>query len=101
MTISAKTLLEQFNLLDPDEQESVGREVLKWYIRRLATSNHSNAGLICVLERLLAHEPTNPTSRPASNEPRPLGLLHGQITIPDDFDDPLPDDLLRAFEGDK
>ena len=28
-----------------------------------------------------------------------LGLLKGQITVPDDFDDPLPDDLLDAFEG--
>jgi antitoxin (DNA-binding transcriptional repressor) of toxin-antitoxin stability system len=30
---------------------------------------------------------------------RTLGLLAGVATIPDDFDAPLPDDLLDAFEG--
>jgi prevent-host-death family protein len=30
---------------------------------------------------------------------RRLGLLEGQLTVPDDFDDPLPDDVLAAFEG--
>jgi prevent-host-death family protein len=31
--------------------------------------------------------------------PRVLGSMRGQIWIADDFDDPLPDDLLAAFEG--
>ena len=31
--------------------------------------------------------------------PRPLGLLAGQVWVGDDFDDPLPDDIARAFEG--
>ena len=31
--------------------------------------------------------------------PRPLGLLAGQVWVGDDFDDPLPDDLQRAFDG--
>jgi prevent-host-death family protein len=30
---------------------------------------------------------------------RKLGLFRGQMTIPDDFDAPLPDDILDAFEG--
>lgn len=30
---------------------------------------------------------------------RPWGLYKGQITISDDFNDPLPDDILRAFNG--
>ncbi|AOK54479.1 type II toxin-antitoxin system Phd/YefM family antitoxin [Burkholderia stagnalis] len=29
----------------------------------------------------------------------PFGVLKGQIWIADDFDAPLPDDLLDAFEG--
>ena len=33
------------------------------------------------------------------NHPRKLGIFRGQITIPDDFDAPLPDDILDAFEG--
>jgi prevent-host-death family protein len=31
--------------------------------------------------------------------PRPFGLCAGEFTVPDDFDSPLPEELLRAFEG--
>ena len=31
--------------------------------------------------------------------PRPLGLLAGEVELGPDFDDPLPDTLKRAFEG--
>lgn len=30
---------------------------------------------------------------------RQLGLLDGKFRIPDDFNTPLPDSLIRAFEG--
>lgn len=30
--------------------------------------------------------------------PRPLGLLAGQVWIGPDFDDPLPDEIMRHFE---
>ena len=30
---------------------------------------------------------------------RPWGLYKGAFTVPDDFNDPLPDDLLDLFEG--
>lgn len=30
---------------------------------------------------------------------RPYGLCAGEFTVPDDFDDPLPEDILSAFEG--
>ncbi|WP_180962865.1 type II toxin-antitoxin system Phd/YefM family antitoxin [Fischerella thermalis] len=30
---------------------------------------------------------------------RPFGLCTGEFTVPDDFDAPLPEDLLNAFEG--
>jgi prevent-host-death family protein len=33
----------------------------------------------------------------AADKPRKLGILKGQFTIPDDFDAPLPDDVLRDF----
>jgi prevent-host-death family protein len=29
---------------------------------------------------------------------RKLGLFAGKMTVPDDFDRPLPDDVLRSFE---
>jgi prevent-host-death family protein len=28
-----------------------------------------------------------------------IGILNGQLVIPDDFDAPLPPDILAAFEG--
>jgi hypothetical protein len=30
---------------------------------------------------------------------RRFGTLHGQFVVPDDFDAPLSDDVLSAFEG--
>ncbi len=30
---------------------------------------------------------------------RPFGLCAGQFTVPDDFDEPLPDSTIREFEG--
>jgi antitoxin (DNA-binding transcriptional repressor) of toxin-antitoxin stability system len=31
--------------------------------------------------------------------PRPFGLAAGTFVVPDDFDDPLPEEILRSFEG--
>jgi len=31
-------------------------------------------------------------------KPRPFGLAAGSFVVPDDFDDPLPEDVLRDFE---
>lgn len=30
---------------------------------------------------------------------RPFGLCAGEFVVPDDFDAPLPDEILDAFEG--
>jgi prevent-host-death family protein len=30
---------------------------------------------------------------------RPWGLAKGEFVVPDDFNDPLPDDLLDLFDG--
>lgn len=34
-----------------------------------------------------------------SRTPRPRGLLKGKIWIADDFDAPLPEDILKSFTG--
>ena len=31
-------------------------------------------------------------------QPRPFGLCAGEFVVPDDFDAPLPEDMLNAFE---
>jgi hypothetical protein len=30
---------------------------------------------------------------------RPLGILAEKLRVPEDFDDPLPDEVIEAFEG--
>lgn len=40
-------------------------------------------------------EPSNGKIKPL----RPFGLCAGAFTVPADFDDPLPKDVLSAFEG--
>jgi antitoxin (DNA-binding transcriptional repressor) of toxin-antitoxin stability system len=35
----------------------------------------------------------------AATGPRPIGLAAGDFVVPDDFDSPLPEDILNAFEG--
>lgn len=70
----------------------------------------AKAGLSALLDRVERGETVTITRR---NEPiaelrplarrkkrlRPWGLYKGQFTVPDDFNDPLPDDLLDLFEG--
>lgn len=34
-----------------------------------------------------------------TNGRRPYGLAKGEFSVPDDFDEPLPEDILRDFEG--
>ncbi len=41
--------------------------------------------------RLVAVEPPR--------TPRPMGMDRGKLHVPEDFNDPLPDDLLALFEG--
>ena len=36
---------------------------------------------------------------PSGRQLRPFGLCAGEFIVPDDFDAPLPEDLLSAFEG--
>lgn len=55
-------------------------------------------------ERLVVVDGEQPVAElvpvaPARKEPRPFGLCAGQFTVPDDFDDPLPEEVLRDFEG--
>lgn len=35
----------------------------------------------------------------AANPPRPYGLCKGEFSVPDDFDSPLPEYIIKEFEG--
>jgi antitoxin (DNA-binding transcriptional repressor) of toxin-antitoxin stability system len=37
--------------------------------------------------------------KPENRQPRPIGLDKGRLVVPENFNDPLPDWLLDAFEG--
>ncbi|MPV61460.1 hypothetical protein CFB46_02875 [Burkholderia sp. HI2761] len=51
-------------------------------------------------EEIAISNPTASGDRSVSvKRPVRFGLLQGQVRIADDFDAPLPDDLLAAFEG--
>ena len=41
----------------------------------------------------------HPAPKPHVTGLRPWGLYQGQFTVPDDFNDPLPDDFVDLFEG--
>jgi len=36
---------------------------------------------------------------PRRNRPRPIGLCKGEFELPRSFFEPLPEDLVKAFEG--
>ena len=38
-------------------------------------------------------------AEPGNAEQRPFGLCKGRLQVPDDFNAPLPEGLLAAFEG--
>ena len=54
-------------------------------------------------ETIVVYQGERPVAeiRPFPETPalRPVGLSTGEFVVPDDFDDPLPDEVLDAFEG--
>lgn len=43
----------------------------------------------------------NGAAEPPTGRKRILGSLRGLLHVPDNLDDPLPEDVLRTFEGDE
>ena len=57
---------------------------------------HGETVVIAVRDRPVAElRPINPLAA----GPRPFGLCAGEFVVPDDFDEPLPADMLADFEG--
>ena len=44
-------------------------------------------------------KPVLPAEEGRTRSLRPIGLAEGEFVVPDDFDAPLPEDILRDFEG--
>jgi len=81
--ICVRTTLESETVKLPELSPFVGKKV-----QIIVVEDEPAAA--CSEER-----PPGPEAAPV----RTLGSLRGRLTVPDDFDDPLPDELLRAFEG--
>jgi antitoxin (DNA-binding transcriptional repressor) of toxin-antitoxin stability system len=59
-------------------------------------ATHGERVLICKRNRPVAELHAVESARTA---PRPIGLGRGQVTVPPAFFDPLPEEMLDAFEG--
>ncbi len=74
--------------------KSVGVHEAKTHLSRLL--EHVSAGEeVVITRRGEAVARLVPARRPG---PRRLGIDRGRYTVPSDFDAPLPDDVLAAFE---
>jgi antitoxin (DNA-binding transcriptional repressor) of toxin-antitoxin stability system len=63
------------------------------FLRRITAGE---AMLVVEDDRPIAN--VQPVAAPLK-ERRPYGLCAGQFVVPADFNDPLPDEILSAFEG--
>lgn len=67
---------------------------LPFYLRRV----EAGETVVIVREGKAIAEITPAQSTELKQE-RPYGLAAGLFTVPDDFDAPLPEDILQQFEG--
>jgi len=78
------------------KMEEIERDLLG-YLRR------AEAGETLLVTRadrpVIEIKPVTSEDEGQGRSPRPFGLCAGEFTVPDDFDWPLPEDILAAFEG--
>ncbi len=78
-------------------------------MKRVFSITEAKAKFSRLLRRVAAREEITITKRgvpvarlvpvEAQKDKRQLGFYEGQFTVPDDFDAPLPGEILDAFEG--
>lgn len=85
--IRIRTTIESENLRIPELAALVGKRV-EVIVVEDDTGGAAGAG-------------AGSAATPAGPGKRVLGSLQGLLHVPDDFDAPLPPDVLRAFEGDE
>jgi prevent-host-death family protein len=75
--------------------KSVGIHEAKTHLSRLVKDAMAGQNVVITSrgEELVRLEPVRRTVE------RRFGIDRGRFVVPDDFDAPLPDDLLEAFEG--
>jgi hypothetical protein len=86
--------------------DQVGFEPTMLHAIRIRTRVDSDTLKIPELLKLMGHEieviivDEDPATTPSTLRKPRLGTLRGLVDVPDDFDAPLPDEVLRSFEGD-
>jgi len=93
------------------DQRTRGFDVTIIMVMKKVTLAEAKAGLSALLDRVESGETVAITRRhrvvaevrparpPQRSGRRPFGLCRGQFRVPHDFDAPLPEDILREFEG--
>jgi antitoxin (DNA-binding transcriptional repressor) of toxin-antitoxin stability system len=79
-------------------------------VMKIVTLAEAKAGLSALIDRVEGGETVaisrrhrvvaevRPVARRRSR-PRPAGLAQGEFIVPDDFNAPLPEDVIAGFEG--
>ncbi|MGH9315899.1 MAG: type II toxin-antitoxin system Phd/YefM family antitoxin [Thermoanaerobaculia bacterium] len=87
---------EARKLLDPVLELTVNVHEAKTHFSRLLDrTQEGQEFVIAKAGRPVAR--LGPLARQGKN--RRLGLLDGKFSVPDDFNEPLPDEVIAAFEG--
>ncbi len=90
MTSIREELDQKLNKLSPEKLNSVNQfvESLETKIQPANMEKHlTNEDIDRIVE-----------SYKQQGKKRPIGLAKGQFTVPDDFNEPLPDEILDLFE---
>jgi hypothetical protein len=76
---------------------TVSEVLLEKAIQKTSVQGLSVEELICDYLEDYVSQQTKPSL--SSLSARPIGLAKGKLSIPDSFFEPLPEELLDAFEG--
>jgi prevent-host-death family protein len=70
----------------------------KTHLSRYLARVEEDGETILLCRRNVPVAEIRPLEKPR-REPRPVGLYAGQFLVPPEFFDPLPEEILAAFEG--
>ena len=70
---------------------------------KLIKTYHNTIKLFCKSSITQADQPIAEIkpilTKPPQKERRPIGLCEGEFVVPDDFNDPLPGEIIKLFEN--
>ena len=81
-----------------------GRTMIKLNIHQAKANLSRYLGRLAKGEAIVLGKQNTPIAEirplpPERQEPRPIGLVKGKVTVLAGFNDPLPGDVVAAFEG--